>query len=274
MPLALVPVVPRYAAAQRPQVAGGGALGRARVGQDLCLLEQGEVEQGSVGTLDPGVPERQLSDEGPAAQHPGDRGCRPRCGSRRRQPVGLEPLGDGLGAAQVAGVLLEDALDDTERGGSASTTPWVSTRRPKPTWEVSGSPLASLASMPAMTRSTIRPRSNSANEPSICSTLRPMGVPVSMGSVTEAKRTECRSRRSVSACRRAGGTSGRPCRPRRRRACRRRRSRAAAATGGRPSMARTCWAQVVPQPGTGGLRRHQGMATLTWSSPSSTIHFQ
>ncbi|HXQ60296.1 MAG TPA: hypothetical protein VN799_09355 [Acidimicrobiales bacterium] len=114
-------------------------------------------------------------------------------------------------------------------------------------------PWAALRSMPAMTRSMMVARSNSANTPSIWTIMRPAAAWVSKGSVADLKATPTVSRSSI--------TWARP------RTLRESRSvRYTSRTSKRPALA---WARARRSPGRSRLAPESWSVKLaTWLQPS------
>jgi hypothetical protein len=93
--------------------------------------------------------------------------------------VKVEDLPDGAGLDRVGHQPVGGAVDAVAEGAGAA-----------------GPPLAALRSTPSMARSMIVSRSNSANTPSICTSMRPTAVEVSNGSVADRNTTSASSRSS------------------------------------------------------------------------------
>ncbi|MBB4697942.1 hypothetical protein BKA14_008090 [Actinoplanes abujensis] len=164
----------------------GGALGEDVLG----AVELVEGDDRFVGVGDDDVAEVLLAEVDPVRDGHFDGVLRPRFAEPGTQSLVVEATGDRLGAEPVDGVEVEDgadsgclgwvrnefvelAVDAVAKGARAA--------RPEP--------LAALRSIPAMTRSMTVSRSNSANTPSIWTSIRPTGVAVSNGSVAERNTT-------------------------------------------------------------------------------------
>ena len=144
---------------------------------------------GCVGVGDGGLPERQLAEVHAVVQRADDLVARPRAAAGGAVAPVVEDFGDGAGAEPVLGVEVEDQPHDhrlvlvDDRGSGWSCRPGSRRDVCRP----SIFPWRALRSMPAMTRSMMVSRSNWANMPSICTSIRPIGVEVSNGSVARAE---------------------------------------------------------------------------------------